>query len=374
MQRSQTAQAAQAAQTGQTGGSEEPTNLHEQAKAPASIRPRSIAGGERCGCDEGGVATPGIEGRVGAGDYAIAPREWDAAPLEALECDVLYCVGGVYGNLFAVRALPALVEGEASCDTVAVAYNGDYHWFDADEESFREVERLVQGAVVLNGNVEIELSRAESCGVGCGCSYPTSVSDAFVSRSNDIYARLRDASKGIRGLRETLSSRMAWAVARVGGVRVGITHGDERSVSGWGCSLDSLRDSERCAQLAAFFNERDIDVLSTTHTCAAAARGFSSGVVVNNGSAGLPDFKGELYGLVTRIATSPHPDALYRARFKDAFIEAVPLRYDHEAFAAWFDRVWEEGSPAAISYRKRVLEGPPSRLEDAVLEGFEILC
>lgn len=325
-------------------------------------------GGNTCGCDAGGVATPGIKGRVGADDYAISPEEWDKPPIAV--CDVLYSVGGVYGNIEAiktVRDMAAREQGE-----VCVVYNGDYHWLDGTADNFLEVERLLEGCIPLNGNVECELARAQDCGVGCGCSYPTTMSDAFVGRSNAIFGRMKESVAALPEVR-ALGERAAWGVVEVGGVRVGVTHGDERSVSGWGCSVDNLHDPERQKELDRFFAERDIDILSTTHTCAAAAIALPHGVVINNGSAGLPEYKGKLFGLVNRVSKSPHPDAVYRSRFKDVFIEAVPVRYDQEAFVSWFDSVWAEDSPAAQSYRPRAIAGPDTRYADAVLDGFEVL-
>ena len=78
-------------------------------------------------------------------------------------------------------------------------------------------------------------------------------------------------------------------------------------------------------------------------------------------------------GLVNRVAKTPHPDAVYRATFKGVYIEAVPVRYDQEAFISWFDGVWDEDSPAAQSYRPRAVAGPDTEFADAVLDGFEVL-
>ena len=80
-------------------------------------------GGNACGCDAGGPATPGIEGRMGADDYAIAPAEWDKEPFAT--CDTLYSVGGLYGNVWAMKAVMNMLEDEAG--EVLVALNGDYH-------------------------------------------------------------------------------------------------------------------------------------------------------------------------------------------------------------------------------------------------------
>lgn len=327
------------------------------------------SGGNVCGCDEGGVATPGIAGRVGADDYAIDAAEWDKAPFAT--CDTLYCVGGLYGNIEAMKTVVGMV-GEEKGD-VLVVLNGDYHWFDGELGSFLEIERLVAPYVPMNGNVELELSRAEACGVGCGCSYPTSMSDNFVNRSNAIYAKLKGAVAAQEGLAETLRGRPAWGVVGVGDALVGVTHGDEKSVSGWDCSTDALKRPERLAELRDFFSTRSVDILSTTHTCAAAAVAVEGGVVINNGSAGLPEYRDMLFGLVNRISKTKHPDALYRAQIQGVYVEAVPVRYDNAKFLSWFDSIWEDGSPAAKSYRPRAVAGPATDIPDAVGAGFEVL-
>ena len=322
-----------------------------------------------CGCDSGGVATPGIKGRVGADDYAIDPSEWDKDPIAV--CDTLYSVGGVYGNLEAMKTVREMVAAEEG--EVCVVYNGDYHWFDGTAENFQEVERLLEGYIPMNGNVEFELAREQECGVGCGCSYPTSMSDAFVGRSNAIFGRMKESVSKVPGLANVVAGRPGWGIVQVGDVFVGLTHGDEKSVSGWGCSVDSIHDAQRVAELDEFFANHKVDVLSTTHTCAAAAIATEHGAVINNGSAGLPEYKGMLFGLVNRISKTPHPDALYRTMVKGIYVEAVPVRYDHDTFISWFDSVWDADSPAAESYRPRAIAGPDTVYSDAVLDGFEIL-
>lgn len=333
-----------------------------------------VAGSNTCGCDEGGIATNNIMGREGADDYAIPQEAWDAPAFDT--CDVLLSAGGVYGNLFAMEEISRMAQAERDRGLdVCVVYNGDYHWFDGTAENFCEAERLLDGSVLLNGNVECELARVEECGVGCGCSYPMSMSDAFVGRSNAIFARMRDAVREQDArLFAPLADRPCWGVVEAAGLRVGLTHGDEKSVSGWGCSTESLHETERQRELETFFCSHDIDVLSTTHTCAAAALALPDGIVINNGSAGLPEYDGMLFGLVNRIAKDPAGDALYSIGFKGAVVEAVPVRYDHEAFLHWFDAVWSADSPAAKSYRPRIVSGPSTTIADAVIGDFTINC
>jgi len=94
--------------------------------------------------------------------------------------------------------------------------------------------------------------------------------------------------------------------------------------------------------------------------------------LINNGAAGLPNFAGGRYGLVSRIATAPHPAALYRCQRDGLFIEALPLSYAHDAFLADFDRQWPTGSPAAQSYRSRILGACTDQPRQAILAGFSL--
>jgi hypothetical protein len=50
-------------------------------------------------------------------------------------------------------------------------------------------------------------------------------------------------------------------------------------------------------------------------------------------------------------------------------VEALPVRYDHAGFERDFLAAWPPGSPAHLSYYRRILDGPSCRLEDAVRPG-----
>jgi len=92
-------------------------------------------------------------------------------------------------------------------------------------------------------------------------------------------------------------------------------------------------------------------------------------LIVNNGAAGMPNFRDTHFGLATRIASTPSAQALYGVRLGATVVEAVPVRYDYEAWMARFDRVWPAGSPAALSYRGRIASGPGYEVEQAVRTG-----
>lgn len=317
-------------------------------------------------------------GRVCPIDYRIAPDAFAGAPQH--ECDVLYVVGGLYGNPFALEAVERLIaeEGKRAQATgtpaprVLAVFNGDMHWFDKTADNFESLERAAAHHLLLVGNVEAELRRQQSVGVGCGCAYPECTADDAVSRSNRIHLMLSRAIEERPELKKLMEGRPATATVGVAGCKVAITHGDEKLIGGWSCSRESLQDVLRQDELDAWMAENDVDVLATTHTCAAAALSLSRGLVANNGAAGLPNFAGQHYGLVIRIAPDAHPDALFGAERDGLFVEAVPVRYDHDAYLAWFDDLWPRISPAAISYRDRIVNGPADAVASALLGGFSL--
>lgn len=308
-------------------------------------------------------------GRACPVDYRIAPKAFSGAPEVA--CEVLYVVGGLYGNPFAAEAVAALAASEGERD-VKVVLNGDIHWFDKTAENFADIERRIAGWIPLVGNVEAELRRQQDVGVGCGCAYPDCTSDDSVARSNRIHKMLSFALESDPRLKEGLLGRPSTLLAAVAGRRVGITHGDEKLLGGWDNSRESLQDVLRQDEVDAFMAANDLDVFTTTHTCAPAAIRLARGAVVNNGAAGLPNFAGERFGLCVRVAEDPCEDALFECELDGLFVQAVPVRYDHDAYLAWFDGLWAPASAAAISYRARIAEGPDDKVRDSLLGGFSL--
>lgn len=300
-------------------------------------------------------------------DYRLTRDAFSGEPL--FECDTLYVVGGLYGNRQALAALQRRLAAEPQA---RVVFNGDAHWFDRDPQIFQQIEQGISAHLALRGNVETELGRADDSGAGCGCAYPMTVEEAVVERSNAIQQELNRTVQGLPDMAERLASRPSTALVSVAGQRVAISHGDEQSLAGWSCSRESLSEPERQQQLDAWFTANRVQVLATSHTCSAVALNLEHGALINNGAAGLPNFAGGRYGLLSRIATTPHPAALYRCQRDGLFIEALPLNYDHTAFLADFDRQWPAHSPAALSYRSRVLGQLTDRPETALLAGFSL--
>jgi hypothetical protein len=144
------------------------------------------------------------------------------------------------------------------------------------------------------------------------------------------------------------------AVAAVGGVRIAIVHGDAWSLAGWRFAQEKL--AEEAIERA--FDAADVRVFASSHTCLPVTYRGDAGVVANHGAAGMPNFRGTRFGLVTRISTRERADALYREVVGPLAVETLAVRYDHDRWLAQFDRLWPAGSPAAVSYRKRITDGP----------------
>ena len=280
-----------------------------------------------------------------------------------LKAQSLYIVGGLYGNPFALEAVLAMARRESA----TLVFNGDFNWFNVDPAEFEGVNETVLQHVALRGNVETEIA-GEDSGAGCGCAYAEWVGDAEVEHSNEILVRLRGTARSHPHLRGRLAALPMHLVAEIGGLRIGIVHGDAESLAGWQFSQQALRERPERAQ--ALLAEAGVDVFACTHTCLPVMQEFVAprgmALIVNNGAAGMPNFRDTRFGLATRIASAPSTQALYGTRLGKWVVEAVPVRYDHEAWMARFDCIWPAGSPASLSYRKRIASGPAYELDQAL--------
>jgi hypothetical protein len=208
---------------------------------------------------------------------------------------------------------------------------------------------------------------------GCGCAYPASVDAGVVDRSNQIHARLKATASRHPALRQRIAQLPMVARYQVGRCRVGVVHGDAESLAGWRFDVQALDDPGQAPWRARMFQAADVDLFASTHTCLPALRpgcdGHHGGVV-NNGAAGMPNFRGDLAGLCTRIATtpSPHP-VLQELRIAGAFVALLPLRYDTAGWQREFLAQWPPESPAWRSYFQRITEGPAFSPAQALAPG-----
>jgi hypothetical protein len=303
-------------------------------------------------------------GRICPIDYTYPPAVFARPP--DFSAETLYVVGGLYGNLAALTTIETLAAAERVRPTII--FNGDFHWFDAEPDWFDTIEQGVAPHRALRGNVETEIARIDDIGAGCGCAYPNYVGEDIVRRSNEILAQLRaSASPVARARQRALPMHL---VAQVGSVRVGIVHGDACALAGWRFAQDHLDDPKRQHWLSDIRSASQIDVFASTHTCLAALRDFEwpAGrlTIINNGAAGMPNFSGTSFGIITRIAGSPSPHPpLYGLQRDGVHIDALALDYDQRAFLGRFLARWPQGSPAHASYYRRIVDGPDYTLAQA---------
>ena len=299
----------------------------------------------------------GRAGRMCPADYLYLPTVFDRPP--EFTAEVLYVVGGLYGNL------PALdcVERLAGAERATVIFNGDFHWFDADRDWFAEIEQRVARHRAIRGNVETEIARATDVGAGCGCAYPASVGEDVVRRSNEMLLDLRSTAQTLAGAAERMAAMPMHLAVEVGGLRVGIVHGDAAALAGWSFACDALERPATRAMLNAVRKASRIDLFASTHTCLAVLRDFRLPAgrltIINNGAAGMPNFSGGRVGLVSRIATTPSPHRPLYGIVRDGIhIDAIALPYDNEAFLRRFLARWPAGTAANLSYFERITAGP----------------
>jgi hypothetical protein len=74
----------------------------------------------------------------------------------------------------------------------------------------------------------------------------------------------------------------------------------------------------------------------------------------------MPNFAATRFGLLTRISTRPYagPERVSGVERAGAFVEALRIDYDHEAWTRRFARSWPAGSAAHDSYFRRIADGP----------------
>ncbi len=296
--------------------------------------------------------------------YRYAPR--DFARAADLRADILYVIGGLYGNVPALEAVLAL----AAQERATLAFNGDFNWFNIDDAAFRAINSAVLRHHALRGNVETEIA-GDDATAGCGCAYPDDVAADDVERSNRIIVSLRDTARRHADLRARLNALPMHRVAEVGGTRVAIVHGDLESLAGWSLGAAALASVDTKNSVQKQILTANCPIVASTHTCLPAALAFDGaagpGAVINNGAAGMPNFRDTHYGVITRIsrhaATLVRP--LHSMRIGNVHVEALPLHYDHARWLREFRRNWPPGSPAEVSYYRRIAHGPAYGLHDA---------
>jgi hypothetical protein len=266
-------------------------------------------------------------------------------------------------------------------------FNGDFHWLDVEPEDFEAVSETVLAHHATKGNVEAELASDED--TGCGCAYPDYVGDDVVDRSNQIMTRLRATASRFPDLARRLGELPRHLTASVGGEGVGIVHGDPESLAGWRLALEAMDPGDplvrrrvgwrgqptTTADVLDWFRRAKVRVFACTHTGLPYAQVIPdnghSRLVVNNGTAGLPNFAGTTYGVISRLSSDPRPPAgsLYGTTVGALRCDAVPLHFDHDRWTERFLAQWPPGSPGHHSYFTRLTRGTHLRPRQAARAG-----
>jgi hypothetical protein len=280
------------------------------------------------------------------------------SPVKAAQ--TLYVVGGLYGNLQALTQVEAMAAAEPG--PVTLVFNGDFNWFNHDDESFRAINQAVLKHDAILGNVEFEFG-AEDSQAGCGCAYPEGVAQDLVDRSNRIHSQLSNTARRHPDIVAKLMTLPLFARYRVGSRNVAVVHGDADSLAGWLFDAGEIDKLHNQARLQQIFTEAKTDIFASTHTCLPVLRRFAlpqgQGVVVNNGAAGMPNFQGKTSGLLTRISITPSPHAaLYGVETGGVFVDTLVINYDQTLWRQDFLANWSEGSDAYVSYFSRIENGP----------------
>jgi len=328
------------------------------------------------------AGAPSAPGRSCPLHYRYRPSEFAVeAAADWRDIEVLYVVGGLYGDELALHEALRLFDAEVG--DKRLLFNGDFHWFDADPALFARVQREVLAHHALRGNVETELAAepdpetdpGAATGVrsnGCGCAYPEWVGEGVVERSNRMLERLRSATT--QALRAELAALPMWLRADVGGARIGIVHGDAESLAGWGFAQEHLLAAAQRERVRGWFDAAQVDVFASTHTCLPVFQSFHAEGpaaprwVCNNGAAGMPNFRGDGAGLLTRIATRPFTGQGRRfgTRRGELHLDAIAIDTDATAVQRCFLAQWPAGSDAHLSYFDRIAHGPDYRVTQAL--------
>src|SRR5574340_551841 len=101
------------------------------------------------------VREPSVAGRNCPLSYRYRPEDFTGPPV--FETDILYVVGGLYGNPEALHSILEMVERERCANqSVRIVFNGDFNWFNIDGVDFEFINRRVFAHAACLGNVEFE--------------------------------------------------------------------------------------------------------------------------------------------------------------------------------------------------------------------------
>jgi hypothetical protein len=125
------------------------------------------------------------------------------------------------------------------------------------------------------------------------------------------------------------------------------------------------------AVVTNWFRRADVRVICSTHTGLPYAQDFLVGrrrhLVINNGTAGLANFRDSNCGVITRLSHHDEAprDSLYGMRVGSLRCDAVPVDFDLDRWTKRFLVQWPPRSPGHDAYFARITRGTDLRLEQA---------
>ncbi|MEO6032111.1 MAG: hypothetical protein ABIP61_09455 [Burkholderiaceae bacterium] len=303
----------------------------------------------------------------------------------SFSAETAYIVGGIYGNVEALRRVLQMKDQEEQRHGTAVKliFNGDYNWLNCDAESFIEINQIVLRHFATRGNVETELGDSSS-GNGCGCNYPSNIDSSLIEQSNAIMKRMQILASQFQDITDRLATLPMFCSVTVGNKKIGVLHGDADSLAGWGFSYEAMPSPSRDERfsdaekfIATSFRNADVSAFASTHTGLPFLQDFmvddTRRVIINNGAAGLPNFRGTTFGLLSRVSSRPEPphEIIYGTTLEGVRFDALPIRYESGVWIKRFLRNWPPGSVAHESYFDRITQGPDHSIENAMRFGRE---
>jgi hypothetical protein len=132
------------------------------------------------------------------------------------------------------------------------------------------------------------------------------------------------------------------------------------------------------ADVLDWFHRADVDVFASTHTGLPYAQVLADDrhqhLVINNGAAGLGNFTGTTYGVMTRLSSDLRPpsDSLYGVTLGTLRCDALQVRFDPGAWTARFLAQWPPGSPGHRSYLTRITRGTQLHPRQAARAGVRL--
>jgi len=161
-----------------------------------------------------------------------------------------------------------------------MVFNGDVHWLDVDPDDFRAISETVL------------------------------IHHAIAARFPELVGRLGQLP--------------CYLTASVAGRRIGILHGDPESLPGWRLALEAMEPGDPLVRrqvgwhgqpttttgLLDWFRRAEVTVFACTHTGLPYAQDLTDHqgrrrLVINNGSAGLANFTGTTFGVITHSRAAP---------------------------------------------------------------------